>query len=176
MPKLESQAAKPADLQASEPASQPLAGVILHPPCAEPTAAVEQADTTDQRSAAPTADEIWRAALRPEMRPVAERHGRALFCFAASLGILNGGLGKLASAGQHTVSKLQSLHQRQAANAVNAALRTAHAQITQGANGVIELAVLGNGWTQAQIVECQRDINRAAELGRTDTSNIILAH
>lgn len=154
----------------------------IQPPPADAGGPVQQESDPPQAEQPPSSpDEVWRAGLRPEMRPVAERHGRTLFCFCANIGIFSGGMQKLAAAGQATGQTLVNLHARKAAASMGQALGAAHAQLLQGFNGLVELTILGHGWSQAQVVECQTDIKRAAELvqmqpGRSASGIILPPH
>ena len=106
---------------------------------------VEETGTPEQARTLLEAN--WRQQLPPEMRPVAERHGRELFILAYNIGSVNEALRVL---------------QRRCSG--NRELEKAMYFIAQASNMMASDLMMLREHTPMKIAEVQRDIERAAAL------------
>ncbi len=101
----------------------------------------------------------WIASLPPQFQPVAERHGRDLFQYCMTSGVMSHAVGEVIK---------YSNRNAQAMKAINVLIT----QINALGNVYIDL----RGWTQTNVSECRTDIERAALLGQPQDQRIIVAH
>jgi NAD-dependent SIR2 family protein deacetylase len=138
----------------------------------------EQANAPERLCPSCTAYAAWYMSLRPELRPVVDRYGEELFrcCFslcaaAEAVSIIQRNLDRI-------VFLMRTANMRTGIPACTSTFQATQVIVT-ALNGFSTRYVQFKEWTPAEIDECKRDLERAAQLVSA-TSNpsggIIVAH
>ena len=103
------------------------------------------------------ADAEWRAALPPELQPIAKEVGRELFAFVMNVNGLNFQIQQLTS---------QGAGNRRISNSIRS--------IAMHLDQLVGALMLAKGWTAAQVQTVTSDINRAAALAGPAAGGLIV--